>query len=81
MGIKSFEQLDVWSKAHKIVLEVYRQSRVLPGSEKYGLQSQMRRAAVLYVPTSQKDSRDAARRTRGDLSISHKDHLKNCGTT
>ena len=46
MGIQSFEQLDVWKRAHTLVLDVYRITEAFPASEKYGLVSQMRRAAV-----------------------------------
>jgi four helix bundle protein len=42
MGAKSYEDLEVWQKAHQLVLDVYRVSR----SEVYGLSSQLRRASV-----------------------------------
>ena len=44
--IKSFQDLEVWQRAHKLVLAVYRMTKVFPAEEKYGLVSQMRRAAV-----------------------------------
>ena len=46
MAIQSFEQLEVWQWAHKLVLAVYRTTSGLPSDEKFGLISQMRRAAV-----------------------------------
>ncbi|MBZ5561636.1 MAG: four helix bundle protein [Acidobacteriia bacterium] len=46
MGIEKFEQLDVWQEAHALVLEVYRGTSKMPSEEKFGLVSQMRRAAV-----------------------------------
>ena len=46
MAISSFEDLEVWQVAHRLVLEVYRVSDGLPSSQKYGLASQMQRAAV-----------------------------------
>lgn len=46
MAIERFEQLTVWQKSHAVVLEVYRLTAMLPPSEKFGLMSQMRRAAV-----------------------------------
>lgn len=42
--LKSFKDLIVWQKAHQIVISVYRLS--LPKSERFGLESQIRRAAV-----------------------------------
>ena len=43
---RSFEDLMVWQKAHKLVLEIYRITKGYPSEEKFGLVSQMRRAAV-----------------------------------
>lgn len=43
---KKFEDLLVWQKAHQFVLGVYRLSQTFPQSERYGLSSQCRRAAV-----------------------------------
>ena len=41
-----FQDLDVWKKAHKLVLRIYGITRSFPNDEKFGLISQMRRAAV-----------------------------------
>lgn len=46
MSIERFEQLEVWQVAHQIVLDVYKGTMHLPPEEKFGLISQMRRAAV-----------------------------------
>jgi four helix bundle protein len=43
---KSFRDLIVWQKAHAFVLDVYRLSDGFPASERYGITSQLRRAAV-----------------------------------
>ena len=43
---KSFRDLIVWQKAHAFVLEVYRVSEMFPAVERYGITSQLRRAAV-----------------------------------
>lgn len=43
---KTFEDLIVWQKAHQFVLSAYKLSRHFPTEERYGLTSQLRRAAV-----------------------------------
>lgn len=43
---KSFRDLIVWQKAHRHVLAVYRHTKTFPDEERYGLSSQIRRAAV-----------------------------------
>jgi len=43
---KTFRDLIVWKKAHQWVLWVYRYSEDFPKQERYGLTSQLRRAAV-----------------------------------
>ena len=44
--IERFEDLEVWKKAHRLVLETYRITKDFPNEEKFGLVSQMRRSAV-----------------------------------
>ena len=46
MAIESFEQLAVWQAAHWLVLQVYRITSTMPPDQRYGLSSQMQRAAV-----------------------------------
>lgn len=41
-----FEDLEVWKKAHKLVLNIYSITKDYPAEEKFGLISQMRRAAI-----------------------------------
>jgi len=43
--IKSFEELEVWQKAHELTLLVYRLTAKFPREERFGLVSQMRRAS------------------------------------
>src|SRR5882762_2945368 len=43
--VKSFRDLEVWKKAHRVVLEVYRLTNPFPRSEQFGVVSQLRRAA------------------------------------
>jgi four helix bundle protein len=44
--VENFQQLEVWQKAHQLVLAVYQITKTFPADERYGLVSQMRRAAV-----------------------------------
>jgi four helix bundle protein len=44
--IQHFRQLGVWQEAHKLVLGVYEITKAFPRDERFGLVSQMRRAAV-----------------------------------
>lgn len=43
---KSFQDLIVWQKAYKFVLDIYKATEVFPKSELYGITSQIRRASV-----------------------------------
>ncbi|MFQ6614929.1 MAG: four helix bundle protein, partial [Fidelibacterota bacterium] len=42
----NFQELDVWKEAHEFVLSVYKYTESFPQSERYGLVSQFRRAAI-----------------------------------
>ena len=44
-GIRSFKDLQVWQKAHRLSLDVAKLVKTFPGDEKYDLASQMRRSA------------------------------------
>src|SRR3989338_6423360 len=44
--ILSFEDLTVWQKSHQLALEIYKATKSFPPEEKFGLVSQMKRAAV-----------------------------------
>ena len=43
---KTFQDLIVWKKAHKFVMQVYSLTNSFPDHELYGLTSQLRRSAV-----------------------------------
>jgi four helix bundle protein len=47
--MEKFKQLKVYEKAHRLTLQTYRVTAHYPPEEKYGLVSQMRRAAVSVV--------------------------------
>ena len=44
--LKNFKELNVWEKAYKLCLEIYKTTKNFPNEEKYGLSSQMRRSAI-----------------------------------
>ena len=44
--IKSFTDLEVWRKAHKLVICIYMETKTFPKEELFGLSSQLRRAVV-----------------------------------
>jgi four helix bundle protein len=46
MALQSYRNLEAWKRAMQLVEEVYRLSTELPGDEKFGLTSQIRRAVV-----------------------------------
>lgn len=49
--MKTFKDLIVWQKAHLLTIEVYKAVKTFPQDEKFGLVSDMRRAAR-SVPTN-----------------------------
>jgi len=44
--ITSFTDLKVWQRAHRLVLAIYKITKVFPRDEQFGLTNQMRRAVV-----------------------------------
>ncbi len=44
--LRSYDDLRVWQESYGLSLDVYRQTRAFPVDERYGLTSQLRRAAV-----------------------------------
>ncbi len=44
--IKSFTELIAWQESHKLVLEIYKICKTFPSEERFGLASQIQRAAV-----------------------------------
>jgi four helix bundle protein len=49
--VQRFTDLKVWQRSHALTLEVYRFTATFPTDERFGLISQLRRAAV-SVPTN-----------------------------
>jgi four helix bundle protein len=50
-AIKTFRDLIAWQKAMELTKQIYRITAQMPGPERFGLTSQMRRAAV-SVPSN-----------------------------
>ncbi len=50
-GVESWKDLEVWQKAHQLVLEVYRLTKVFPSEERYRLVDQLCRASA-SIPTN-----------------------------
>ena len=46
MAIRHYRDLEVWQRAMDLVEQVYRIAKTLPAEERYGLTSQIQRAAV-----------------------------------
>jgi four helix bundle protein len=44
--ITTFKDLEVWKEGHKLVLIIYRLTKIFPKEERFGLVDQMRRCAV-----------------------------------
>ena len=49
--MQHFNKLQVWQRSHKMVLILYSATRAFPNDERFGLTSQLRRAAS-SVPTN-----------------------------
>ena len=44
-----YKELLVWKQAHRLALDIYRDTQQFPHEERYGLVAQMRRAALSVV--------------------------------
>jgi four helix bundle protein len=66
-GGRGYRHLRVWNTAMSLVIEVYRITESFPNSERFGLTSQLRRAAVA-VPSNLAEGH--ARTTRGEYKNS-----------
>ena len=49
--MQDFKKLIVWQKAHRLTVEIYRQTRNFPAEERYSLTAQIRRSSS-SVPTN-----------------------------
>ncbi len=64
-SVHSHEDLEVWRLSMRLAADIYRGTRRLPASEQYGLQTQIRRAAV-SIPSNIAEG--AARSSSADFS-------------
>lgn len=44
--MRNFRLLDVWKKGHELTLDIYRLTAAFPNAERFGLTSQLQRAAA-----------------------------------
>jgi four helix bundle protein len=66
--MQDFHNLNVWRKAHALVLHVYSASKELPPSENFGLVQHLRRAATSIARTiAEGAGRDAPMEFAADL--------------
>ena len=49
--MRDFRELKVWSKAHRLALDVYRETGSFPAEERFALTTQLRRSAA-SVPSN-----------------------------
>ena len=63
--MRNFRDLLVWEKAHKLTLWIYRDTREFPNEERFGLTSQLRRAAA-SIPANLAEG--CGRRSDGEMA-------------
>lgn len=82
--MQRYRDLEVWKRSHALVLRIYALAKTFPGDERFGLTSQLRRAAV-SVPSNIAEG--SKRRTDQDFarflniaegSLSETDYLLLC---
>jgi four helix bundle protein len=82
--MQRYRELEVWKRSHALVLRVYHLTKAFPDDERFGLTSQLRRAAV-SVPSNIAEG--SKRRTDQDFarflniaegSLSETDYLLLC---
>jgi len=62
MAIKSYRDLDAWQISMSFVEEIYELTRMFPRDERFGLTSQLRRAAV-GIPSNVSEGHQQGTRT------------------
>jgi len=83
--VRDFKDLEVWRTARELRRELYRMTKALPDIEKFGLASQIRRAAVSVTANiadgfgrfGYQENAQMCRQARGSL-YELRDHLTTC---
>ena len=63
--MKDFKELRLWTEAHHLTLKLYKETRLFPREEQYGLTSQIRRSAS-SIPANVAEV--CGRRSDGELT-------------
>ena len=72
MAGKNYQDLLAWQRAMELVETVYRESAAIPPEERYGLTSQMRRAAVsIFSNIAEGQGRHTDGEFLNQLSVAH----------
>ncbi len=75
---RTFQDLIVWQRAHAFVLGVYRVTNGFPTTERYGLTSQFRRAAVSIPANIAEGFRRRGRMDKGRFMNVSQGSLEEC---
>ena len=67
MSLKSYENLIVWQKSMDLVIMIYEITNKFPDCEKYGLTTQMRRAAISIPSNIAEGSKRSTRKDFRDF--------------
>ena len=63
--MRNYKDLRVWEKAHTLTLEIYKETQRLPKEERFGITSQIRRAAS-SIPANLAEG--CGRRSEGEMA-------------
>ena len=63
--MRNYRDLQVWEKAHALTLAVYKETKVFPGEERFGLTSQIRRSCS-SIPANLAEG--CGRRSDGEMA-------------